>query len=78
VYVQTGKEKFSGTDSNVFIRLFDDKNQSTNEYQLTHYNWKPEADEFPIRNLFETNARDQFIIKTEDISMITKIYVSRH
>ena len=75
VYVYTGTERFSGTDSNVYIRLFHGENEHTSEIQLTHYNWLPDTKDFPIRNLFETGARERFLIQTENIGSVTKIEV---
>ena len=76
IYVHTGKQRFGGTDSNVFIRLFNSRNEQTSEYQLSHYNWQPAGDEFPLRNLFEIGALDRFRIRTEDIGSVSKIHVS--
>ena len=76
VYVYTGDKRFAGTDSNVYIRLFNSRNESTSEYQLTHHNWIPERNAFPFRNLFEMNAKERFHIRTQDITSIAKIYVS--
>lgn len=75
VYVYTGKERFSGTDANVYIRLFNPKGESTSEAQLTHYNWMPDYNEIPFRNLFEVGARERFEIKTEYIGNVSKIHV---
>ncbi|CAF0867269.1 unnamed protein product [Adineta steineri] len=72
ITVYTGTERFAGTDSNVYIRLFNSQGESTSEYQLTHNNWMPEH-EFPVRNLFERGARERFEIKTEDIKTVAKI-----
>lgn len=76
INVHTGKERFGGTDSNVFIRLFNSRNEQTSEYQLSHYNWQPSVDDFPLRNLFEIGALDRFRILTEDIGSVSKIHVS--
>jgi hypothetical protein len=77
IHVHTGNERFSGTDSNVFIRLFTSKRDRTDEYQLTHENWIIGNTDFPIRNLFETGAHDRFRIVTKDIGFIEKIQVRR-
>ncbi len=76
VYVYTGNERFAGTDSNVYIRLHNEDGESTSEMQLTHYNWLPEKNDFPVRNLFETGARERFRIRTEYIGSVAKIQVS--
>ena len=75
VYVYTGTERFAGTDSNVYITLFNEVGDSTSEIQLTHYNWQPEDTDFPIRNLFETGARERFRIQTEVMRSVGKIQV---
>jgi len=77
VYVYTGNERFAGTDSNVYIRLFNSEGESTSEVQLTHHNWIPENNDFPIRNLFEVGARERFNIRTEYIGSAAKIQI-RH
>jgi hypothetical protein len=74
--VHTGNERYAGTDSNVYIRLFNSEGESTREYQLTHSNWMPQNNEFPVRNLFEIGAHEQFRIRTEDIGPVDKIQVS--
>ena len=75
VYVYTGKERYAGTDSNVYIRLFNSEGESTSEYQLTHHNWMPDNNEFPVRNLFEIGAKERFLIRTEDIGSVAEIQV---
>ncbi len=35
----------------------------------------PEKNAFPVRNLFEMGAREQFRIRTEDIQSVAKIQV---
>jgi len=75
VYVYTGNERFAGTDSNVYISLYNEEGESTSEAQLTHSNWLPEKNEFPVRNLFETGARERFQIRTEYIGSVSKIQV---
>lgn len=75
VYVYTGNERFAGTDTNVYIRLFNSEGESTSENQLTHYNWMPDNNDFPIRNLFEKGARERFRIRTEYIGSVSKIQV---
>lgn len=75
VYLYTGTERFSGTDSNVYIRLINEKDESTSEVQLTHHNWLPDNKDFPIRNLFESGARERFHIETGDIGSLAKIKV---
>jgi hypothetical protein len=75
VYVYTGNERFAGTDSNVYIRLSNSEGGNTNEYQLTHSNWMPEKNEFPVRNLFETGARERFLIQTDAIGDVASIQV---
>ena len=76
VYVYTGTKRFAGTDSNVYITLFNEEGDSTSDIQLTHYNWQPENADFPIRNLFEAGARERFRIQTESIRSVTKIQVN--
>ncbi len=78
VYVHTGNERFAGTDSNVYIRLFNEEGDSTSEIQLTHYNWLPNNNDFPIRNLFETGAKERFRIQTEYIGSVAKIDVRNY
>jgi hypothetical protein len=75
VYVYTGNQRYAGTDSNVYIRLFNSEGDSTSEAQLTHYNWMPDNNDFPIRNLFEMGAKERFRIKTEYIGSVSKIEV---
>ena len=75
VHVYTGNERFAGTDSNVYIRLYNEEGDSTSEVQLTHYNWLPEKSDFPLRNLFEVGARERFRIQTEFIGEVSKIQV---
>ncbi|CAF0720297.1 unnamed protein product [Rotaria sordida] len=77
IYVHTGNERFAGTDSNIYIRLFNAKDESTGEYQLTHSNWVPDSNDFPLRNLFEMGAHERFRIRTEDIGSVAKIHI-RH
>ncbi|UJR35600.1 hypothetical protein I4U23_028351 [Adineta vaga] len=77
VSVYTGKRRFAGTDSNVYIRLTNAQGKDTKEYQLTHYNWIPEKNGFPLRNLFEMGAKDRFRIWTDDLKSISKILI-RH
>lgn len=76
IHVYTANEQFAGTDTNVYIRLFNSKDESTDEYQLTHANWLPQSHEIPIRNLFEMGAHERFSIRTEDIGSVAKIKVS--
>lgn len=75
VDVYTGNERFAGTDSNVYITLFNEDGDSTSDIQLTHYNWQPDNADFPIRNLFETGARERFRIQTEAMGSVVKIQV---
>jgi hypothetical protein len=75
VYVYTGDQRFAGTDSNVYIRLFNSDGESTSESQLTHSNWMPDDNDFPIRNLFEIGARERFRIRTEYMGSVAKIQV---
>jgi hypothetical protein len=75
VYVYTGDQRFAGTDSNVYIRLFNSDGESTSESQLTHSNWMPDDKDFPIRNLFEMGARERFRLRTEYIGSVAKIQV---
>ncbi|CAF0758647.1 unnamed protein product [Rotaria sp. Silwood1] len=77
IHVYTGNERFAGTDSNIYIRLFNSKDESTGEYQLTHSNWVPDSNDFLLRNLFETGAQERFRIRTEDIGSVAKIHI-RH
>ncbi|CAF2380146.1 unnamed protein product [Rotaria sp. Silwood2] len=77
IYIYTGNERFAGTDSNIYIRLFNSKDESTGEYQLTHSNWIPDTNDFPLRNLFEMGAVERFRIRTEDIGSVAKIHI-RH
>jgi hypothetical protein len=73
--VYTGNERFAGTDSSVYIRLFNSEGEGTSEAKLTHYNWIPNNDDFPVRNLFEMGARERFGIQTEYIGSVSKIQV---
>lgn len=75
VTVYTGKRRFAGTDSNVYIKLINSKKPDSKEQQLTHHNWIPEKNVFPVRNLFEMGAKDQFRIWTGNIETIDKILV---
>jgi len=75
VHVHTGTARYAGTDSNVYIRLFNSEGDSTSEAQLTHYNWMPDNNQFPIRNLFEAGAKERFQIRTEYIGFVSKIEV---
>lgn len=65
MYVKTGDERFSGTDSNVYLRLIYGNDEKTNEYHLTHSKVKDHQTEFLVRNLFETGALDSFQIEIE-------------
>lgn len=73
--MHTGRKRYAGTDSNVYIRLFDPRDVSSREYHLTHRNWIPENNAILIRNLFEMGAHDRFHIRTEGIKTVAKITV---
>ena len=77
ITVYTGRRRFAGTDSNVYISLINSKKTNSKEQQLTHYNWIPEKNVFPIRNLFEMGAKDRFRIWTGNLGTIDKILVSQ-
>lgn len=75
IHVYTGKERFSGTDSNIFIRLFNTKYGYTPEYKLTHENSIIPNNRIFLKNLFESGERDRFRIFTDQIGSVEKIYV---
>jgi hypothetical protein len=75
IHVYTGTERYAGTDSNIFLRLFNSKIGYTNEYELTHENWLIGNALFPFKNLFEHGAHDRFRIATEKFEFIEKIHV---
>jgi len=75
IHVYTGTEPYAGTDSSVFIRLFNSKYGYTVEYELTHDNWIIGNALFPFKNLFESGGHDRFRLYTEKLEFIEKIYV---
>ncbi|CAF1368122.1 unnamed protein product [Rotaria magnacalcarata] len=77
IHVYTGTERFSGTDSNIFLRLFNSKYGYTNEYKLTHENVLIGKNIFPLKNLFEYGEHDRFRIFTDELGSIEKILVRR-
>ncbi|CAF0866123.1 unnamed protein product [Adineta ricciae] len=77
ITVYTGRRRFAGTDSNVYISLINSKKTNSKEQQLTHYNWIPEKNVFPVRNLFEMGAKDRFRIWTGNLETIDKILIRR-
>ncbi|CAF3341956.1 unnamed protein product [Rotaria socialis] len=77
IHVYTGTERFSGTDSNIFLRLFISKYGYTNEYKLTHENVLAGKNIFPLKNLFEYGEHDRFRIFTDELESIEKILVRR-
>ncbi|CAF0965910.1 unnamed protein product [Rotaria sordida] len=40
IYTHTGNEHLAGTDSNIFLRLFNSKYSYTHKYKLKHDDWK--------------------------------------
>ncbi len=77
IHVYTGNERFAGTDSNVFIRLYNSEHGYSHEYELTHDNWIFGRYEFPLKNLFEYGAHDRFRIFTEKIATVKMIHVRK-
>jgi hypothetical protein len=77
IHVYTGTERFAGTDSNVYIRLFNLKNNFTSEYELTHENWIIGNDVFPLKNLFEYGEHDRFRISIAKFESIKTIHVGQ-
>ncbi|CAF2077878.1 unnamed protein product [Rotaria magnacalcarata] len=77
IHVYTGTESFSGTDSNIFLRLFNSKYGYTNEYKLTHENVLIGKNIFPLKNLFEYGEHNRFRIFTDELGSIEKILVRR-
>ncbi|CAF2374033.1 unnamed protein product [Rotaria sp. Silwood2] len=77
IHVYTGNERFAGTDSNIFLRLFNSKYGYTSEYKLTHENWIVGNTIFPLRNLFEHGEHDRFRIFTDKLGFVEKVHVRR-
>jgi hypothetical protein len=77
IHVYTGTERFAGTDSNIYIRLFNSEFGYTPEYELTHDNWIIGSNAFPLKNLFEYGEHDRFRISIEKFESIQKIYVRK-
>jgi hypothetical protein len=75
IHVYTGTERFAGTDSNIFIRLFNSKFGYTAEYELSSENWIIGDKLFPLKNLFESGGHDRFRIVTEKFEFVEKIHV---
>jgi hypothetical protein len=75
IHVYTGTERFAGTDSSIFIRLFNSEHGYTPEHELTHENWVIGDKTFPLKNLFESGEHDKFRINTEKLRYVEKLYV---
>ncbi len=75
IHVYTGTERFAGTDSSIFIRLFNSKFGYTREYELTNENWIIGDKLFPLKNLFEYGGHDRFRINVGKLGFVEKIHV---
>ncbi len=75
IHVHTGTERFAGTDSSVFIRMFNSNYGYTQEYELTHDNWLYGTALFPFKDLFEHGGHDRFRISTQKFGFVEKIHV---
>ncbi len=64
VIVQTGSVMGAGTDANVFLSLYGDKNKIV-RYQLK----KPQSE----RDLFERDHKDDFVFEDNDIGRVSFI-----
>ena len=75
IHVYTGTERFAGTDSTIFIRMYNSIHGYTHEYELTHENWLYGSALFQFKDLFEKGGHDRFRISTEKFGLVEKIHV---